>query len=304
MKSGNLFRRYLWLYDEIIEKGPITFKQIASDWMRSSINTDSKPLSHKTFENHRKMVEELLNISIECCRRTNRYYIAEDTVYDLNRAAADMLNSALLFTRIQADAQLSKYIRPEIMSDNVSYLATIIDALKKNNLLNIRYRHNYDTSKEHDYNVKPVGVKQFRRRWYLIAELHDGTTYSYALDRVLSMEIGESSAGTQLSVDSLFTDAFGIIREPGVSRENIILRVEREQANYFLALPLHASQHIVEQDEKTVTFELQVAPTFDLIMEILSYGSKVEVLSPLTLRNKIFEIVTDTINLYKTKKQK
>lgn len=295
--QGYRFARLLWLYGEIVSKGPISYRQISDDWQRSTLNRDGEPLMHKTFENHRKDIEDMFGIIIDCDRATNTYYV--DRHPDFAKATMDMLNGALLFNRVQSNPQMSKYIRPEQNGEDSSMLFTAIDAIAEGRELKLRYRHNYDPERDTPYLVKPIAIKQFRNRWYIIAEQDNGTTYSFPLDRVLYLLKGEKTEPSRVDVDELFADSFGIIREDKTPVERVVLKVEREQANYFISRPLHQSQTIVERTDKFVTFSLQVSPTYDFIMEILSHGPKVEVLAPKSLRNVIFDKIKEQYNMYK-----
>ena len=294
--QGYRFARLLWLYGEIVTKGPITYRQIADNWQRSALNYEGDEFKLKTFENHRRDVEDMFGIIIDCDRSNNTYYISGQL--DFSKATMDMLNGALLFNKVQSNPQMSRYIRPEQSGEDSSMLFTVTDAIAEGRELKLRYRHNYDPKRETAYRVKPIAVKQFRNRWYIIAELEDGTTYSFPLDRILLLSKGEKKSPSKLDVDELFADAFGIIREAAIPVEKIILKVEREQANYFISRPLHSSQTIVERTDEFVTFSLRVCPTYDFIMEILSHGPKVEVLAPQSLRNVIFDKVKELYNMY------
>ena len=297
-RKSVVFARYLWLYGEIVSKGPITFETINDDWTRSSLNDSGTPMPHKTFENHRKAIEDMFNISIECNRTNNTYYIEPYSQPDFSKATMDMLNGTLLFNRVQANPQLSKYIRLEENCEDSAMLFTVTDALAESRGLKLIYWHNFDPTRETIYQVKPIAIKQFRRRWYLIAELEKGTTYSFALDRIVDIEKGDKVISSQIDVDDLFIDAYGIIREAATPVEDITLKVEREQANYFISRPLHASQRIIEQNNNTVTFSLRLCPTYDFMMELLSHGAKIEVLAPQSLREQISARIKEMSNLY------
>lgn len=164
----------------------------------------------------------------------------------------------------------------------------------------LKYRHNYDSSKEEEVTVKPIGIKMFRQRWYLIAEKPDGKHYSYSLDRIIEVTSGEKVKPSKLNIEKLYADSYGIIIMPGMAPENIVLKVEREQANYFKSLPFHPSQRILEENENFVTFKLRVCPTYDFIMEILSHGPKVEVIAPESVRAMVADKINAMAALYKT----
>ena len=112
------------------------------------------------------------------------------------------------------------------------------------------------------------------------------------------IEKGDKVTPSQFDVDDLFTDAYGIIREVSTPVEDIKLKVEREQANYFISRPLHTSQRIIQQTDKSVTFSLRLCPTYDFIMELMSHGAKIEVLAPQSLREQISARIKEMSNLY------
>jgi len=72
--TATLFRRYLWLLDVIYSAGRITLDEIRVRWQRNEMS-GGEELPRKTFENHRKAVEELFDVNIACDRRTNEYYV-------------------------------------------------------------------------------------------------------------------------------------------------------------------------------------------------------------------------------------
>ena len=59
--TATLFRRYLWLLDVIYSAGRITLDEIRVRWQRNEMS-GGEELPRKTFENHRKAVEELFDV--------------------------------------------------------------------------------------------------------------------------------------------------------------------------------------------------------------------------------------------------
>ena len=86
--TATLFRRYLWLLDVIYSAGRITLDEIRVRWQRNEMS-GGEELPRKTFENHRKAVEELFDVNIACDRRTNEYYV--ECGDDLVREASGLL---------------------------------------------------------------------------------------------------------------------------------------------------------------------------------------------------------------------
>ena len=63
--AKGLFDRYIWLIDTIYRAGKITFEEINQRWLRTEMsNGEETPL--RTFHNHRKAIETMFDINIEC----------------------------------------------------------------------------------------------------------------------------------------------------------------------------------------------------------------------------------------------
>jgi predicted DNA-binding transcriptional regulator YafY len=56
---------------------------------------------------------------------------------------------------------------------------------------------------------------------------------------------------------------------------------------YLKTKQLHPSQQIAYEDDSSVEVAIKVYPSQDFIMMLLSYGSKVQVISPLWLAKKV-----------------
>ena len=63
---SNLFNRYVWLVDIIYRRERITFEEINDYWLRSSLNLTGDDIPLRTFHNHRKAIEQMFDINIEC----------------------------------------------------------------------------------------------------------------------------------------------------------------------------------------------------------------------------------------------
>lgn len=296
-RQAFVFRRYLWLYEKLSSYGPISYEEIADLWSRSGLNDNNSPLPHKTFENHRKAVETLFDIVVTCNRVTNRYYIAEEPDFQ-SREVRKLLDNALFLNNLASKDMLHRNIALEPVRTDVRYQRIVIGAIEENKDLLLTYRHNYDEHRKETLRVKPIGLKLFRQRWYLVAEKPDGEPYSYPFDRMLHLSVGEVTVPTAYDIDSLFTDSYGIIRQSDVMPEEVTMKVEREEANYLEALPLHPSQRVVERNDGYTIFSLTVCPTYDFIMEILSHGHKIEILSPPSLRSEISDRIKTAYRLY------
>jgi len=81
--------------------------------------------------------------------------------------------------------------------------------------------------------------------------------------------------------------------------ERIKFKVSGSQRDYFRTLPLHHSQKEVETRDDYSIFEVYLRPSDDWMMEMLSYGPSVEILSPEWLRPAMLERAENMVKLYK-----
>ena len=291
--TATLFRRYLWLLDVIYSAGRITLDEIRARWQRNEMS-GGEELPRKTFENHRKAVEELFDVNIACDRRTNEYYVECGDDLERDDLRRWLLETFAVNDLLANSKRLRRRIALEPVPSGYAYLTDILRAMEENRCLEIVYRHNYDEKRKSRYEVEPYGLKVFRRRWYLVANSAEmGEIYTFALDRVSSMTLTGNEAKIPLDFDcnDFFTDAFGIIREPGRKAERVEIRVLGKQANYVRALPLHPTQRETERTAEYSVFEYRLAPTYDFRMELLSHGADVEVLRPAWFREEVKNVV-------------
>ena len=232
--TATLFRRYLWLLDVIYSAGRITLDEIRVRWQRNEMS-GGEELPRKTFENHRKAVEELFDVNIACDRRTNEYYVecGDDLVRDDLRRW--LLETFAVNDLLVNSKRLRRRIALEPIPSGYAYLTTVLRAMEENRCLEIVYRHTYDEKREKRYEVEPYGLKAFRRRWYLIANsVEMGGIYAFALDRVRSMVPTAKAAEIPSDFDcaEFYADAFGIIRERDRKAERVELRPGPAPAPY------------------------------------------------------------------------
>jgi predicted DNA-binding transcriptional regulator YafY len=70
------------------------------------------------------------------------------------------------------------------------------------------------------------------------------------------------------------------------------------QGKYVKSLPLHESQVILKDNEQELLIKLTLFVTYDLLMEILSYGDNVRVLQPLSLVDEIRDCYENALKQY------
>ena len=295
-----LLQKYIWLIQTFIRAGErgLSLQEISEKWERRF----DKAYSRRTFNNHREAIEEVFGIYIDCNRSTNRYFIEySDDVSDENAESAWLINTFTVNSMLSLGRErLSGRIAVEDIPSGHRFLTSVMEAMSENHEITIEYRKYTSAETEH-FTLKPYAVKEFAKRWYLIAYCHerDGLRV-YGLDRVRDLKISENSfeMPEQFDVEDIFATSFGIYLPRGSGR-TVIFRTDATEAQFLRDLPLHKSQTEIENDGNTVTFSIFVCPDKNLIMEFCKYGSRIEVLSPADVRKSVAEELSGAAGIYR-----
>ena len=301
-----LLQKYLWLVQTFIRAGEdgLDLQEISDKWETRW----GSPYSRRTFNNHRKDVEDVFGIYIECNRSTNRYFIEySDDVADENAESAWLINTFSVNSLLRSGKErLSGRVSVENIPSGHRHLATIMDAMNDNLKLIIEYKK-YSSNESESLTIHPYAVKENAKRWYILAycEEREGMRV-YGLDRVQNLKITTKSfkMPQNFDVDEKFATSFGVYLAEGKG-EKITFRTSIKEASYLRDLPLHHTQQEEAHDGNYVTFSIFVCAKNregkfhnDLIMEFCKFGSRLEVLAPADLRNAVAEELSKASKMY------
>ena len=140
-----------------------------------------------------------------------------------------------------------------------------------------------------DIKVHPYHLKQYNSRWYLLASADGYDTISaYALDRILTVSIWASEyRSTKVNFDEYFSNTIGITVAPDTKAQKIVLKVAAKRYPYIETKPFSEMQRIIKKDDDFYTISFLMKINMELVSELLSFGSDIEVVEPLSLREEI-----------------
>lgn len=295
--SGRTTTRCVWLLDTIRRYGRITRHQLEEAWMRSP-HSEGRPLTRRTFCNHRIAAEELFGVSIMCDPKTFEYYIDNDS--QGNQGVTDWLLNSVSLNDVLIDARdITDRIFVENVPSSREYLGSVIAALKSSSPVKFDYHPYTRNIPTQGVVVEPYFLKLFKQRWYVVGRNVDENRFkTYSLDRMRNVVVEDYKFEEDTSFDRVnyFRDSYGIVvahNDP----HKIVLKVEPRQAKYFRALPLHHSQSEMVSDKYSL-FTFRMHLTDDFIAEILSYGPRIEVMEPPELRLMIVESLKKSLDNY------
>ena len=300
--SKNYFKSYIWLLETLQSRGPQPLSQLRELWDRSAVNVDGRDLAPRTFANHVAAIADIFGIDITCDRRNNTYYIENDNDLDGNGLRSWMLDALSMNSLLNESASIKDRIIFEDIPSSHQFLASIIQAIRDNRMIRVHYK-GYRMGEDRFFDIEPYFVREFKRRWYLYGHKDydkDRKPHMYALDRMLSVEVLSETfkMPEDINAREWFKTIYGVRRYDDMKIQRVLIKAYGKQVRYFRSLPLHSSQEEVETHREYSIFSYDLAPDYDFIQDILSFGEKVEVLEPATVRKKLSETAAQLYQYY------
>lgn len=295
-------QKYTWLIETIRRAGKISHRDLSYKWEHCKDLSDCKPLHRATFNRWRDAIFSQFGIIIDCQRTGGYlYFIANPEDIDENELKKWMLDSFSVGNLIGENLSLKDRILVDQIPSGRDHLTTILEAMKENKVVVIEYRA-FNYSQSYKIPVEPYCVKLHENRWYMLGHnLSKDTIRIYGLDRMESVEITQSEykIPKDFSAADYFSNYFGIVIDENAKPERIVIRANADHTPYLNSLPLHHSQHLIENHGEYADFELYLAPTYDFVMKLLQVGAMIEVISPASLRKTMKGWISDMNELYK-----
>lgn len=302
--AKNLLNKYVWLVETIYKAKKISFEEINQLWLDNDMS-EGKPLALRTFHKWRVAIEEMFGLIIENEQGGRyRYYIQNADELKSGSMRSWLFNTLTVSNLMMESASIKDKILFDEIPDGEQYLPVILEALKKNQILEMTYQ-SYWRDEANTFEVEPYCLKAFKQRWYLVCHSpYYDKMMIYALDRVHKLEPSEGTFTypEDFNAADYFDDCFGIIADQNYDVETVKLKVSAGQANYLRSLTLHQTQREIERTDEYSIFTVRLRPTFDFRQEILSQGSDIEVLEPKWFRDEVAEISKHMWDKYKDDK--
>ena len=296
MKPAQIFHQYIWIINTLRAHQRLTFEQLNQKWIDDGV-ADGNPLYRSSFNRHRDAIQDMFGIIIDCERKTYKYYISNPEVLS-DGSISQWLFSTLAVHGVLADCAA---IKDRIILENVpageEYLDTIKRAIKSNRRLRIGYKK--FEAEGYEKVICPYAQKQFRQRWYLLARNDEDQMRIYALDRMTMVELTDETfeIPADFSAQTYFSEYFGVLTDD-TPMAHVIIRAHKWMPNYLRTLPLHHSQRELESTPDYTDFSYDIRPTSDFLGELLRHSNGIEVLEPQELREKMRQMIVETLKRY------
>ena len=298
------YYKYIWLLDLLLESGPLTYEEICKRWKDSKFDGE---LAIRSFHEYRKKgIKEMFGVDIKCNRsKGNVYYVANPEVIEENKLTKWLLYNYSIPQDFATFNGMKDRILLEKIPQGQAFLDSIIDAMQRNVELKIEYQC-YDRDKEEHmqmFHIQPYAMKVYNHRWYLLGYLkeHEGLR-NIALDRILNLKVLNTKFDLPADFDArrYYANVVGIFVNDDLPPQKVKIRVYGVQAEYLRSTPLHKSQketYYKRGEFSEFTYKLSITP--ELISQLLSMGSQVEVLEPEELREGMKRELEEGLTKYK-----
>jgi proteasome accessory factor B len=244
--------------------------------------------SRRTFQRDMKEIKDLFGFDIEYSRTNKGYFINHNETDNLNFQR--MMEAFDLFNSLNVSQDLSPFIHLEKRRpQGTENLYGLLHAIKNKFRITFDYEKFYDEEIS-ERNAEPYALKEFKNRWYVMAkDLKDRNVKTFALDGMTNLQITNSKFEypKDYNIEENYRYCFGIINPKDEQPQSILLSFDPFQGKYIKSLPLHETQEIVKDDEEALEIKLKLCVTYDLLIELLSYGDNMKVLKPKSLANQI-----------------
>ena len=243
-----------------------------------------------TFERDKKELRLEFGIELTFDSYSKKYHIDFDQ--------SDNISELLHFLELN---QLTQSVRQSMISSSkslqfvdfenknqlqgVQFIDRILKAIRESKFLEFHHQK-FETEKPLLYKVKPLLLKEYQSRWYIVSE-YNSNYRLFGIDRISDLKIIEEVfvADKNTAKDQL-ANCVGVSffqNQP----EYVKLKFGISQQPYLDRLPLHNSQERTKEEESKVTYDYKVVINYEFKQQILKYGELVEVIRPEYLREEI-----------------
>lgn len=206
-------------------------------------------------------------------------------------------------------SSVSAHVEPIVGFDEnqqlkgMEYFTPLFRAISTKHIVKLNYR-TFGGEETKDITIHPYYLKQYNQRWFLLAYNEERKQISiYGLDRIENVTDTQATYQVEEGKDisTYFDNIIGVSTPTGhTESEEVRLLVAKEQLPYILSKPIHHSQRLIKTNEDgTGILSIQVIPNFELSQLILSYGDRVQVLSPGHLRQEILARLEGNLKKYR-----
>ena len=273
---------------------------LESKYQDRGLELDDLKFTKRTFLRDKEAIFEVFGVHIIYKRSTNSYVIDADEIDEYHEDVFDNLLLVEAYREVKGKKNVMFFEQRK--SRGLHWLNGLVHSITHQKIIALNYTKFWE-GVSHQKTLEPYALKEFRNRWYLLANEKDGKDFilkTFGLDRISDLEISNSTFKPQkIDIEKYFINSFGIIYSEDEQPEEIVLSFDSEQGQYIKTLPMHHSQKVLIDNDKEYRIQLTLFSTYDFEREVLSHGERVKVISPKSFRDHLQNEVKNMLKNYK-----
>ena len=225
----------------------------------------------------------------------------------------DRLESLRAGLNIKTDRQIISFTKNPL--ENSSLFGELFMAISQKQVIELHYHTFADLDNVKQVIAHPYLLKEYNRRWYLIAASNDtGKLLNFRLDQIDKFKPLSSIRYKAYKGDlnERFEDIIGVSHYEGPV-QTILFWVSDASKGYVETKPLHESQRHYRGEKEAALrrqypkleggafFSIDCIENYELIRELTSFGADLVVLSPSEIRYKIIKRIEAMRQVYDVK---
>ncbi len=192
-------------------------------------------------------------------------------------------------------------------------IGELFTVISQQQVVKLSYHQFSDKNTTLETNVHPYMLKEYNRRWYLLAAAEsDMKILSFGLERIdkFTPLPSHKFVEYQGDIEEFFDDIIGVTNFAEKNIEHILFWVSDKSKDYVATKPLHDSQKYYRGEkeigfhEKYQTlqggafFSIDCKENYELIRELTSFGKELLVLEPISIQESICKNLSSVIEEY------
>ncbi|MDR1181255.1 MAG: WYL domain-containing protein [Bacteroidales bacterium] len=258
----------------------------------------------RTFQRDIENISSNFDIDITYDRQKQGWTINTETTAEVDKLlyfVRLVAASNVVLHSLKDKHELLKYLSfiPNTVLKGIEHINVLLSAIRARQT--VQFAHlNYDTGMTKTYTAEPYLLKEFEGRWYLFAYVRQLAGFrTFGLDRISDLTVSGKKFKREKALEQTadkFDEVYGLVYMPEQQHppiEKVTLRFSDIMIKHVQALPLHYSQ-----TTKKGIVTLRLIINRELENKLLSYGEHMEVLTPGSLRKRIKQRLTETLQHY------
>lgn len=267
------------------QRGILPSSEFLINKLKERFVDDHNGFSYRTLLRDFQTIRREIKINIYF---QNGGFIVDESDFDQS-IITGTIEAFEIFSSVNLQSGMPDFVVGEKRkSSGLEHFYFLVKSIISKTYIKFNYQK-YDSDEQKFYEIAPYALKESRHRWYVIGvKKGENELRSFGLDRIFNLAQIDGNFKPKFNIEEInahFANSFAMFTDGEV--ENVVLKFDKRDGNYIKSFPIHDSQKILSEDEKSVTLSLQIRITLDFMMELMSRAWSVEVLEPISLRQKL-----------------